>query len=222
MSDDLRKRPLLLPLHRERREKVRFTGSSIGPDLNWLPIKQSAYLTSLPPPPVLSFPGPLNTPHLLVLHTSLGRAPPHQHIHLSLSVIPLLPSPRHLRPSSHLHSAASTFPLFLKPLSPSPAVQRRISFPFPARPQFLALHFLLVNPSLYLNNSDELLSIFIQTALIIKYRQLVSPCASADRRDGEGKRRGRRRGGRGTERWRVRWFVFKVGNRGEEKKRRGR
>lgn len=109
---------------------VRFTGLSIGLDLNWLPIKQSAYLTSLPLP-VLSFPVPLNIPRTSI--SSLFSPPPshqaplHRHIHLSLSVIPPLPSPLRLRPSPHPHSVTSTDPLYLNP-SLSITVQHCVLF----------------------------------------------------------------------------------------------
>lgn len=100
---------------------VRWPGLQVyrlDPTLNWLPIKQSAYLTSLPLP-VLSFPVPLNTPpthththlHLLLIFPHL-----HRHIRLSLSVIPPLPSPLRLWPSPHPHSLLTApTPLYLNP-----------------------------------------------------------------------------------------------------------
>lgn len=113
---------------------VRFTGLSIGPDLNWLPIKQSAYLTSLPLP-VLSFPVPLNIPPTSISVFSpppSHRAPLHRHIHLSLSVIPLLPSPLPPRPLPHPHSLLQHLPPLFKPLSLSITIQRCIRFLSPS------------------------------------------------------------------------------------------
>lgn len=139
---------------------VRFTGLSIGLDLNWLPIKQSAYLTSLPLP-VLSFPVPLNIPRTSI--SSLFSPPPshqaplHRHIHLSLSVIPPLPSPLRLRPSPHPHSVTSTDPLYLNPSLSLYHCTALRSFPvavlFPPFPRsdlcsVSLLHFLSVNPSI--------------------------------------------------------------------------
>ncbi len=135
---------------------VRFTGLSIGPDLNWLPIKQSAYLTSLPLP-VLSFPVLLNTPPSPYSPPPPShRAPLHRHIHLLLSVIPLLPSPLHLQPSPHPHSPLQHLPPPFKPLS---LYHRTALYSFPLAVHFppfpgsdlcsvSLLHFLSVNPSI--------------------------------------------------------------------------
>lgn len=93
-------------------------------------------------------------------------------------------------------SVNSTFPPLFKPLSLSLAHHTVLqSFPLCPFPQIWSLLCFSLTLSLSqsinrsLNNNDELLSVFIQTALIIKYRQCVSRIGCGRR----GTRRRRRR-----------------------------
>lgn len=117
---------------------VRWLGLQVyrlDPDLNWLPIKQSAYLTSLPLPVPLSCPVkyPPRLHLLLILPTSIAPSSSpstHPSFAQSNTSTPFPPPSTAITPSPF--SVTSTYPLYLKPplsigiqqclLSPSPSI----------------------------------------------------------------------------------------------------
>lgn len=131
---------------------VRFTGLSTGPELNWFPIKQSAYLTSLPLP-VLSFPVLLNIlpssphlphPELFYIDTSISCSvqylyslPPFIYDHHPIPICCSSTYPSLLRPPSFLSTITQHCVCFLSVL-----------FPRFDLCSVSLLHFLSVNPSI--------------------------------------------------------------------------
>lgn len=183
--------------------------SSIEPDLNWLPIKRCVYLTFVtPPPPPPPRPSPVKTLHLHLRPTNSSPPPPLT-IHLSSAPQYLrFPSPllhlRLLHPSASpcLHFAPSTTrPAFL----PWPRRHRSRSSP----PRILRSSQ-SITPCL--NNADKLLSVFIQTASIIKHSPPFPPCPPppAILQQGCGGRRRRRKRSREQEGEKVEGEVIRV------------